>query len=213
MTTVILIRHGESEANREDIFAGHLNVDLMPKGVEQAQKTAQYIVENYTVDKVYASDLKRAYKTGKTLADKLGMEIIVDKRFREIDAGEWDGIKFNELGDKYAEDFRIWRDDIANAKCTGGESVEDLRKRVFGAATEVAENNDGKTVVIATHATPIRVMQTYVQMGSLEKMNDIPWVSNASVSVFEYDNGKWTCKAVSMDKHLGDLVTALPDNV
>lgn len=213
MTTVILIRHGESEANREDIFAGHLNVDLMPKGVEQAQKTAQYIVENYTVDKVYASDLKRAYKTGKTLADKLGMEIIADKRFREIDAGEWDGIKFNELGDKYAEDFRIWRDDIANAKCTGGESVEDLRKRVFGAATEVAENNDGKTVVIATHATPIRVMQTYVQMGSLEKMNDIPWVSNASVSVFEYDNGKWTCKAVSMDKHLGDLVTVLPSNV
>ena len=213
MTTVILIRHGESEANREDIFAGHLNVDLMPKGVEQAQKTAQYIVENYTVDKIYASDLKRAYKTGKTLADKLGMEIIVDKRFREIDAGEWDGIKFNELGDKYAEDFRIWRDDIANAKCTGGESVEDLRKRVFGAATEVAENNDGKTVVIATHATPIRVMQTYVQMGSLEKMNDIPWVSNASVSVFEYDNGKWTCKAVSMDKHLGDLVTVLPSNV
>ena len=213
MTTVILIRHGESEANREDIFAGHLNVDLMPKGVEQAQKTAQYIVENYTVDKIYASDLKRAYKTGKTLADKLGMEIIVDKRFREIDAGEWDGIKFNELGDKYAEEFRIWRDDIANAKCTGGESVEDLRKRVFGAATEVAENNDGKTVVIATHATPIRVMQTYVQMGSLEKMNDIPWVSNASVSVFEYDNGKWTCKAVSMDKHLGDLVTVLPSNV
>ncbi|MEE1224689.1 MAG: histidine phosphatase family protein [Clostridia bacterium] len=213
MTTVILIRHGESEANREDIFAGHLNVDLMPKGVEQAQKTAQYIVENYTVDKIYASDLKRAYKTGKTLADKLGMEIIVDKRFREIDAGEWDGIKFNELGDKYAEEFRIWRDDIANAKCTGGESVEDLRKRVFGAATEVAENNDGKTVVIATHATPIRVMQTYVQMGSLEKMNDIPWVSNASVSVFEYDNGKWTCKAVSVDKHLGDLVTALPSNV
>ena len=213
MTTVILIRHGESEANREDIFAGHLNVDLMPKGVEQAQKTAQYIVENYTVDKIYASDLKRAYKTGKTLADKLGMEIIADKRFREIDAGEWDGIKFNELGDKYAEEFRIWRDDIANAKCTGGESVEDLRKRVFGAATEVAENNDGKTVVIATHATPIRVMQTYVQMGSLEKMNDIPWVSNASVSVFEYDNGKWTCKAVSMDKHLGDLVTVLPDNV
>lgn len=213
MTTVILIRHGESEANREDIFAGHLNVDLMPKGVEQAQKTAQYIVENYTVDKIYASDLKRAYKTGKTLADKLGMEIIADKRFREIDAGEWDGIKFNELGDKYAEDFRIWRDDIANAKCTGGESVEDLRKRVFGAATEVAENNDGKTVVIATHATPIRVMQTYVQMGSLEKMNDIPWVSNASVSVFEYDNGKWTCKAVSMDKHLGDLVTVLPSNV
>ena len=213
MTTLILIRHGESEANREDIFAGHLNVDLMPKGVEQAQKTAQYIVENYTVDKIYASDLKRAYKTGKTLADKLGMEIIADKRFREIDAGEWDGIKFNELGDKYAEEFRIWRDDIANAKCTGGESVEDLRKRVFGAATEVAENNDGKTVVIATHATPICVMQTYVQMGSLEKMNDIPWVSNASVSVFEYDNGKWTCKAVSMDKHLGDLVTALPSNV
>ena len=213
MTKLLLIRHGESEANNKAFFAGQYDAPLMPKGVEQAEITAKYTVEKYHPVKIYASDLKRAYKTGKTLADKLGMEIIADKRFREIDAGEWDGIKFNELGDKYAEEFRIWRDDIANAKCTGGESVEDLRKRVFGAATEVAENNDGKTVVIATHATPIRVMQTYVQMGSLEKMNDIPWVSNASVSVFEYDNGKWTCKAVSVDKHLGDLVTALPSNV
>ena len=121
--------------------------------------------------------------------------------------------EYSKISEKFCDEMEAFMATLSPEAKRQMESVEDLRKRVFGAATEVAENNDGKTVVIATHATPIRVMQTYVQMGSLEKMNDIPWVSNASVSVFEYDNGKWTCKAVSMDKHLGDLVTVLPSNV
>ena len=60
-----MVRHGESEANRNEIFAGHFNADLEDKGLLQAQKTAEYIKENYKVDKVYSSDLKRAFKTGK----------------------------------------------------------------------------------------------------------------------------------------------------
>ncbi len=65
MTKLILIRHGESVANRNHIFVGHTDVELEEKGVKQAELTAQYVYENFKVDKVYASDLKRAYETGK----------------------------------------------------------------------------------------------------------------------------------------------------
>ena len=212
-TTLLMVRHGESEANRRDIFAGHLDADLQSKGLKQAEKTAEYIAGNYNVEKVYASDLKRAYKTGKCIAEKCGVEIIADKRLREVEAGEWDGMTFNELEVKYSEDYSRWVNDLGRAYCTGGESVKELSGRIFSVLSEIAEANYGKTVVIASHATPIRAMQTIAELGDIERAGEIPWVSNASVSVFEYCDGKLKCLRASIDEHLGEIRTVLPDNV
>ena len=213
MTTILLIRHGESEANRQNVFAGHFNPDLQHKGILQAELTAKYIAENYKVDKIYSSDLTRAYKTAKSLGDLLGLEVIPDQRLREINAGKWEGEKYLELIDKYPEEFGLWLNDIGRATCPDGETVKQLGERVMEALTEFAKNNDGKTVAIGTHATPIRVTQSIIQTGGLEEMKTIPWVSNASVSVVEYNDGKWTMPVVSEDRHLADLKTELPQNV
>ena len=213
MTRLILVRHGESCANRQKIFAGNYNADLEERGILQAKKTAEYIKNNFKVDVLYASDLKRAFKTGECLGEALGLEVIPCKGIREINAGLWDGMYFDEIEEKYAESYSIWRNDIGKAQTPEGESVEGMKKRIMKAFTEIAEENDGKTVLCATHATPIRIMQSVVQTGGIENMKDIPWVSNASVSVFEYDNGKWTVVLISEDSHLADLLTRLPANV
>ena len=60
---IILVRHGESLANVAKFFAGHTNVDLSEKGYMQAEMTVDYVLSRYTVDKIYASDLLRAYNT------------------------------------------------------------------------------------------------------------------------------------------------------
>lgn len=213
MTTLLMIRHGESEANRNKLFAGNLDADLQNKGLKQAQKTAEFIALNYKVDKVYASDLKRAYKTGKCVADLLGIEIIPNKNLREISAGEWEGAGFDNLAVDYADDYNVWLTDIGNACCTGGESVKHLSERIMTELTAIASANDGKTIVIATHATPIRVMQTLIQFGNLDNMQSVPWVTNASVTTLEYENGNWRCVKVSEDAHLSELKTSLPTNV
>ncbi len=213
MTTILLIRHGESQANRKNIFAGHLDIELEEQGVLQAQKTARYIAENYKVDKVYASDLKRAYETGKALADLLGLPITADKDLREIDGGEWDEKNFDTLDTLFPEDFGLWRRDLGKAKCTGGESVAAVGERVMAAVTRIAEENAGKTVAIATHATPIRTMQCLVDSGTMENMKNYEWVSNASVSEFTYENGMWKIVEMSHDAHMGDMRTALPEGV
>jgi len=213
MTTLLMIRHGESEANRNKLFAGNLDADLQNNGLKQAQKTAEFIAANYKVDKVYASDLKRAFKTGKCVADLVGVEIIPNKNLREISAGKWEGISFDDLAVNYADDYNVWLTDIGNACCTGGESVKQLGKRIMDELTAIASANGGKTIVIATHATPIRVMQTLVQYGNLDNMKSVSWVTNASVTTFEYENGVWRCVKVSQDAHLSDLKTELPANV
>lgn len=213
MTTFILVRHGQSEANLHELFAGHYDAHLTEHGHAQARMTAQYIVQQYHIDAIYSSDLHRAYDTGVPASELLGIPIIPDTDLREIYEGAWSGEKFLELPVKYPEDFGKWRTDIGHARCTGGESTEELLVRVRNALIRIAGEQEGKTVLITTHATPIRVMQSFVETGSLDAMQEIPWVANASVSVLTYDNGSWNFKTVSYDEHLGDLRTALPRNV
>ena len=213
MTTLVLIRHGESEANRQGIFGGQIDPDLQNRGARQAEATAKFISENYKVDKIYSSDLTRAYKTAKALADILGLEIIKDEKLREIYAGKWEGVTFSDLTVKYKEDYDVWLHHIGKAVCTDGESVKELGERVMGEITRIAKENDGKTVAIATHATPIRAVQSIIETNGVDEMENIPWVTNASVTVLEYDEGMWRITELSKDEHLGELRTALPKNV
>ena len=213
MTKLLLVRHGQSEANRYDLFAGFYDAKLEPHGEKQAQVTARYIRENYKVDGVYASDLQRAYKTGQIIAELLDVPIVPEAGLREIDGGEWEAQVFHELGDRYPEDFGLWQTDLANARCTGGESVRQLADRVMRTLERIAQENDGKTLVIATHATPVRAVMTMTQYGDLRKMQDVPWVSNASVTTVIYQDGQWQCIEAGEDRHLEGMRTVLSKSV
>ena len=213
MTKLIIIRHGHSMANMTRNFAGHTDAELSPTGEVQVVKTAEYVAKNYKVDKVYASDLKRAYNTGKAVADQFALEVIPDENLREIFAGEWEGLAFDYLLETYVEDYGRWKNDIGNARCTGGESVQELAKRILTEVEKIAKENDGKTVVIATHATPVRSMECAWRGMTFDEMKDIPWVTNASVTEADYENGKFTLNFAGKDDHLLDLATALPKNV
>jgi len=213
MTTLLLIRHGQSEANFKRVFAGNYNVPLTELGLRQAEKTAEFIAENYKVDCVYASDLIRAFETGKAVSNALKLPITPHDGLREIRAGEWEALPFDDIAVNFPEEYRKWKEDIGNSSCPNGESVKMLGERVMSTLTAIAEENDGKTVVIATHATPIRVSRTLIEYGNLAPMQDIPWVSNASVTELIYDNGKWTVGRVGQDSHLSDFRTNLPSNV
>lgn len=213
MTTLILVRHGESETNRSKVFTGQIDPELQESGLKQAQLTARYIAENYKVDKIYASDLKRAYNTAKCLADLLNSDVVKNKNLREIYAGKWEGVKFSELESLYPDEYSLWLTDIGNSKSVGGESVKELSDRVLKELTKLCIDNAGKTIAVFTHATPIRTFQCMLQKGNLDEMKNIPWVSNASVSVFEYIDGEWNVLSISKDEHLGELKTSLPVNV
>lgn len=213
MTTMIFVRHGQSLGNLNGEFLGHTDLDLSERGYMQAKKTAEYIAKNYKIDKIYSSDLLRARNTAKAIADLLGMEIITDKNLREIYAGEWEKKTFSQLEEQFPEEYTIWKNDIGRACCTGGESITELQKRAYSETVKIAEENPGKTVLIATHATFIRVMECIWRRVDAEKMKDIPWVRNASVTVVKYDGGVWNEEVSGEDFFLGELRSSLPANV
>lgn len=213
MTTLLLVRHGQSEANRGNFFGGQLDVPLIAAGEEQAALTAKFISETYNVSAVYASDLCRAYKTGEIISDALGAPLKAHTGLREIYAGEWQGKTFDLLNRDYAESYSVWCKDIGSCRCLGGESIRELADRVLATCTQIAAAHDGETIVIATHATPIRALQCICSGRDLIEMKDVPWTSNASVTEITYDGGKWSLLRIGIDAHLSELKSTLPSNV
>ena len=213
MTTIILIRHGQSVANLNRVFAGHFDAPLSELGRIQAEKTARAVADRFKIDKIYASDLKRAYETGKCLADLLGMDIVPDEAFREIFAGKWEGMRLDDIATAFPEDGAVWKNDIGNSRCTGGESARELGKRIFSRIKEIAKENDGKTIVVATHAAAIRSLQTQCPVEDFDNMKNIPFVTNASYSVLVADGDRYEFTEISCDGHLEGCKTQLPTNV
>ena len=213
MTRLLVVRHGQSVANLDGIFAGHIDPELTELGLKQAERTAEFIANTYHVDAVYSSDLQRAHQTGLAVGRKLGLPVTTDKGLREIFAGAWEGRRFDDLQTENSPAYQAWRQDIGHAKCPGGEDLATLAARVWAAVQAIAEENEGKTVVLALHATPIRTLQWHVSGQDLGYMQQIPWVSNASVSEFVYENGTMRAVKISQDAHLADMKTVLPSNI
>lgn len=213
MTTLILIRHGQSTANIRSVFAGSLDMPLTQLGQAQAKLTAAFIAANYPVEAVYASDLSRAFDTGKALADLLNIPIFPEKTLREIHAGAWEGHSFEDLKRDFPDSYGIWLSHIGSCVCPEGESVAQLQARVLKTLRRICDENPGRTIAIATHATPIRTLQCHCTGLGLDHMKDIPWVSNASVTVAEYNSGEFALKDVSLDSHLGAMTSRFTGNV
>ena len=207
MTQLIVIRHGQSVANLEDKFAGHSNFDLTEMGHKQAELAAEYVKNHFNVDAIYASDLLRAYNTAVPAAQAFGLEINATKELREIFAGEWEGMPFSNVISDYPEEFGVWKRDFEAAICPKGETVNHLCQRVRAEVMRIAEKHDGQTVLIATHASPVRAIQSAAAGGSA---SDISFVANASINLFTYENGKLCIKELNIVEHLGDMRTELP---
>ena len=213
MTRILLVRHGESVTNLKKVFAGHLDIDLTERGMEQAKCTARFIKDNYKVDKIYTSDLIRAYNTGKALADISDLEIETDSGLREVDAGVWENMPFDEIVEKYGEEFKLWITETDLARPTGGESATELAERIDATLRKIAKANDGKTIVVVSHSTPIRIMRCLVTTNDFHEMKNTRRVSNASVSVLDYNDGKWSFAAIGLDQHLKEIKTKPHDAI
>lgn len=216
MTHFVLVRHGQSEANEKQIFTGHLDVCLTDAGRLQANKSGEYINSNFKIDRIYSSDLKRAHETACIIAKCIGYgaeNIVKDSAFREIYAGEWEGIPYKEVPERYPEAYKLWMDNTAECRIPGGESVLEVYNRVSERLKELAFANDGKTVMVVCHATPIRTVLANALYGSISEIDKIG-VGNASVVYAEFDsdssklivnreNAVWTPKLEGIPKNDG----------
>ena len=203
-TVFYLIRHGESLANQQNRLCGHADWDLTALGREQAKCTAQ-LFRDIPVDVVLSSDLLRARHTAQAVADIKGLEVQTDPGFREIFVGPWEGQLESDVIAREPEVLAAWRRELKHVP--GGESVQQLYQRVRASLDRAAALYAGKNIVVATHATPIRLLTCVLSGRPLEDAAQIKPVSNASVTKIVWDGTAYSLENTDRDSHLGDLAT------
>jgi ribonuclease H / adenosylcobalamin/alpha-ribazole phosphatase len=155
-TVAMLLRHGETPLSIEKRFSGRGDAALTPRGEAQAAAAASRLV-NAGIDVIVSSPLRRTQQTAATVAAALGLEVAIDEGFAETDFGDWEGSTFHEVAKQTPDALRAWLDDPELAP-PGGESMMSTATRVAAARDRVIAAHEGKTVLVVTHVTPIKVM-------------------------------------------------------
>ena len=207
MVTFIIIRHGFSLGNKEQRFSGQMDVSLDEVGQAQAISTAEYILKNFTINSIYASDLSRALDTVTPIADTLGIAVNKCKELREVHVGKWQGMLIKDVEMEYPESFALYKESPGTFRFDGGESYADMMHRVKLAFEKIAEENEGKTVVVGTHGGVIRTLRAAWNNMSLDRIKEIPHVPNGSITIVEYENGSVKWLRVGYCEHLTDKTT------
>jgi broad specificity phosphatase PhoE len=146
MTTVLLVRHGETDWNREHRWQGWADVPLNELGRRQAAELAARLRE-VGLDAVYSSDLRRAFETAELVAAERGLRVIADPGLREIDVGSWSGLTRAEIDERFGG---VWPADA--------ETDDAHAARVRGAAARILREHPGGTVLLVTHGGTIRAL-------------------------------------------------------
>ena len=207
MVRFIIVRHGYSVTNKEQIFAGHLDAELDEIGVRQAKSVKEHIISTYHIDRIYSSDLKRAIDTARPTAEALGLNINVDSGLRELDVGLWQGMRVVDVAEKFPETFKVYITNVGEARPDNGETYTELAERANEAFLRIAAENDGKTVMVVSHGGVIRALRCLWNGYCMANSQTISHVANASVSEVEYDNGVFKFVTVGYAGHLNDSVS------
>ena len=204
MTRLIIVRHAQSESNYAHFYAAATNVNLTELGRAQAEETARYLKDTH-IDIAYCSNLVRVIQTAKPIVRDRNIDFIITDTLREINGGGFEGITYDEILEKYPYERHMWYDDILNCYSPNGESLYDVYNRISPAFDKIINDNRGKTILVATHACPIRVMTNKFLGKPFSELNSTPWASNASVTVVDVDEGNnYTVIKQGYDKHIVD---------
>ena len=157
VTTLLLIRHGETAWNAEHRIQGRLDVPLSTTGVWQASRLAERLAGE-AIDAVVSSDLARAWMTGVPLADAHGLSMVAEPRLRERVFGIFEGKTLDEIAAGHPEEFAAWRARDVGWRMTGGESGTEFIGRVLQAMQEIAGTYAGRTVAVVTHGGVLDVV-------------------------------------------------------
>lgn len=182
---LFIVRHGETNWNREGRFQGQMDIPLNEKGLEQARMTAERF-RGYPLEAVYASPLSRANVTGQMIARAAGCPVIDDRRFMEINHGAWEGTTTAEVENNYGDLLRQWKSEphLVTMPGPGGESLADVQRRTVAGVEEIIGRHRGDLLLSTHDAAAKTVICHYLGMPlSFYWRLKIP---NCSVSYIEF---------------------------
>ncbi|MBK9331244.1 MAG: 2,3-bisphosphoglycerate-dependent phosphoglycerate mutase [Ignavibacteria bacterium] len=174
MPKLVIVRHGQSQWNLENKFTGWIDIDLSPKGVEEAMQAAEKL-KDYKFDKAFTSDLIRAQRTLDIILRNTGMEDIPVEKNQALNErmyGDLQGLNKDECRQKFGEEqVKIWRRSY-DIPPPNGESLKDTADRVlpYYHSNIEPELKNGKNIIISAHGNSLRALIMYLEGLSKEEI-------------------------------------------
>jgi len=188
VTTLVLVRHGATAHTADKRFSGGLassNPGLTDEGRAQVREVAEWLAPlGEAVEAVVASPVRRTRESAEILAERMGLDLVEEPGFAEMEFGVWDGLTFSEVRERYPEEIKGWLGALDVAP-HGGESFTEVEKRVLAGLERVLDDYAGKTVLVVSHVTPIKILVAHAVDAPLSALFRME-LSTASVSVVSF---------------------------
>ncbi|MGL5711830.1 MAG: histidine phosphatase family protein [Paraclostridium sp.] len=187
MTRLILVRHAITDDNIDGNLSGHIDSKISELGENQISKLTKFL-EDETIDNIYTTTSSRTKATVEELANIQNLEIYQSEKLKEISFGDFEGISFDIIKNKYPDEFNKMIKQGYEYKYPNGESLVDSYNRVYEELEKIINNNKDKTILICAHAGTIRNIISYL----IGRTHEYHWnfkIDNASVSIVNIVDG------------------------
>lgn len=193
METYFLLRHGETNWNKNGKLMGRVEVPLNRVGIVQAKRIAT-VISRLQIDVIYSSPLKRALQTARIVARGAKAPLKIDPLLTEVNFGRWEGYGYEQL--VRDNSYHRFLKSPANTKIPKGETLRDVQKRGIKMLKRAAEERPGGRLLFVTHADIIRALLCHHLRLSLGEFHRLR-IDNGSLTGLEV-KGPWAeCKFIN----------------
>jgi broad specificity phosphatase PhoE len=203
MVKVLLVRHGETDWNRREVFRGRIDVELNQNGREQAKALAEATRE-YQLDAIYSSPLSRSLETAETVAGIHGLNVKIADGFIDFHYGDWQGLEHQEVKERFPELYLEWHESPHLVEIPGGESLDDASERSLEELKGIAAEHEDQTILIASHRVINKVLLCAVMGLDNSHFWDIRQ-SNCCLNIFDFSEDKCIIVLLNDTCHLKQI--------
>ena len=209
---LFLVRHGKTRWNSEGRYQGITNTDLTREGVQQAKLSATYL-SKVQFSGIYSSPLGRAVETAEAFKKVLKKNYVIRENLKEVSFGKWEGLKFDEINEKYNSDYQNWLKDPYSNPPTEGESFASLTKRALNELGIIFEENpDNSNILIISHGGLIVPLLVYWLKMPPEKWSSIIQ-SHGAINIVYLDKEFTYISQINFTGHLYKYYSDNSDSV
>jgi broad specificity phosphatase PhoE len=199
---ILLVRHGETQWNRELVFRGIRDIELSERGRQQAELLAKYL-KRFKIDAIFSSPLSRAVQTLRPTAEALGLRVQPEEAINDLNFGLWAGLSVDQVKEKYPDQFEKWRLNPLEMDFPEGDKISNAKVRSFNWLKRIA-GGDYERIALVTH----KVILKLLVLSILDAPKRAYWqiqFSTCSVSMLNTKEGRFDICYLNDTHHYDEI--------
>ena len=189
MTTIYLVRHGITQANKENRFAGRTDEELHVEGKDQIIHVGDRLKDN-DLSAVYCGPSRRTLQSAEILGTLLGIPYSDLEGLDEINISHWDGLTKDEIRQEFGDEYPTWLNSPQNFSLPGCETLKKVQERAVRAVNHILEHHNSENLLLVSHLIVLRCLVLYYQGLEIKDFRSIKINNGSILQVSEVEKGR-----------------------